>query len=684
MNKLKISALAAGIAQILIYGDIEERWWCDEQVNDAQDIINQLNAITESKIQVRIKSNGGNLVEALTMRNLLAERAKTAEITFFIDGVVASAATVIPMIAGTKTIMASNALFMIHAPAAGYSTGRGTAIDHQKTAEILNKYAEAWAQNICEKTGKTLAEVLPLLTDNEDHYYSAQEALDFGFIDQIGDSVPITASAIPKKQNLPKSWLDANKITITATANTPTQQTGNTPMTATTETKPEAPNPPAGDVTVTAKAKTPQQIETERQNSIKALFALIPETDIHIHALQKVMLVDASIDEAAARKQILAKMGENQFPVAQSHHVVIGAEGRDKFRDDAVNAILTRAGVSHESIKASRDNPLIGMPFYRLAEECLRVNGTQITQSDSRYIVGQAFTQSASDFPYLLENALNKSLLIAYNTQASTWRRFCKIGSLADFRPHYRYRESGLTTLDDLSELGEIKHKAVNDATRESITGKTKANIITLSRQSIVNDDMGAFISIAQKFGRAGVRTIEKDVYALLALNPALNDGIAVFHASHGNLGTAGAPGVSSIDQARQLMMSQKIAGSVDDYLDIMPSIFIGGVATSGAAKVANNSEYDPDTANKLQRTNIVKGVFSDIVESPRIAGNAWYVFADPNEAPVIEVAFLNGTQDPIVEMQKGWDQDGVSWRVMLDYAVGFVGFEGAVKNAGA
>ena len=130
-------------------------------------------------------------------------------------------------------------------------------------------------------------------------------------------------------------------------------------------------------------------------------------------------------------------------------------------------------------------------------------------------------------------------------------------------------------------------------------------------------------------------------------------------------------------------MMTQKIAGSVDDYLDIMPSIFLGGVATSGAAKVANSSEYDPDTANKLQRTNIVKGVFSDIVESPRVSGNAWYLFADPKEAPVIEVAFLNGVQEPIVEMKQGWDQDGVSWRVMIDYAVGVVGFEGAVKNAG-
>ena len=55
-------------------------------------------------------------------------------------------------------------------------------------------------------------------------------------------------------------------------------------------------------------------------------------------------------------------------------------------------------------------------------------------------------------------------------------------------------------------------------------------------------------------------------------------------------------------------------------------------------------------------------------------------VFADPNEEPVLEVAFLDGQQQPYVEMQDGFETDGVTWKIRHDYAVGAVGYRGAYK----
>ena len=44
-------------------------------------------------------------------------------------------------------------------------------------------------------------------------------------------------------------------------------------------------------------------------------------------------------------------------------------------------------------------------------------------------------------------------------------------------------------------------------------------------------------------------------------------------------------------------------------------------------------------------------------------------MFADPMDAPVIEVAFLNGITEPYLELKDGWSSDGVEMKVRGDYA---------------
>ena len=77
-------------------------------------------------------------------------------------------------------------------------------------------------------------------------------------------------------------------------------------------------------------------------------------------------------------------------------------------------------------------------------------------------------------------------------------------------------------------------------------------------------------------------------------------------------------------------------------------------------------------------------GLFRDIVDSPRITGTRQYLFADPSDAPVFEVAFLEGEQQPFMETQDGWRTDGVEWKVRHDFGVAAIDFRGAVTDAGA
>lgn len=374
---------------------------------------------------------------------------------------------------------------------------------------------------------------------------------------------------------------------------------------------------------------------------------------------------------------------------AGGHHnrASIVTDEADKQRAAAVESLLARAQVIDPQTKSrvalAHDNPYRGHTLLDLARAALERCGVRTGGMDKRELVGRAFTQSGSDFPVLLESAMHKALQSAYAVAPDTWSRWCARGSVSDFRDHNRYRVGSLGNLDTLTELGEFRSKAIPDGEKASIRAGTRGNIINLSRQAIINDDLGAFVGLATMLGRAGSRTIEAAAYALLASNPTMSDGKALFHADHGNIGTAGAPTVASVDEARVLLAAQKDV-SGNDFLDLRPAIWLGPLSLGGTARVINDAQYDPDTANKLQRPNMVRGLFRDVVDTPRLSGTAWYLFADPADAPVIEVAFLDGSDVPFLEVEEGFSVDGARWKVRLDFGVAAIDYRGAVRNAGA
>ncbi|MGZ4954134.1 MAG: prohead protease/major capsid protein fusion protein [Methylobacter sp.] len=416
--------------------------------------------------------------------------------------------------------------------------------------------------------------------------------------------------------------------------------------------------------------------EKERRTAIRT--ALAPFADRHPEVMQKA-LDDMSITPEQASAMMLKAAGEKLAPIAETRAVVITDE-RDTFIKASVDAVVARSGRG----RIEGANPWRGFSLRELARECLVRAGVETRGLTAMDMVGRAFTQSTSDFPVLLENAMHKVLLDAYRTAPNTWKRFCKVGSVSDFRANPRYRTGSFGNLDSLNELGEFKNKSIPDGEKASITAGTKGNIINISRQAIINDDLGVFLGLAADLSKAAMRTIEADVYALVASNPLLGDGVALFDNAHGNLaGTSAIPSVTSLEAARVAMAKQKDV-SGNDYLDLTPAIWLGGMTWGGTARVINDSQYDPDTANKLQRPNLVRGLFTDVVDSARITGNEWYTIADPNEAPALEVAFLDGEQEPFLDVQQGFNVDGAAYKVRLDYGVAAIDYRGIYKNAGA
>jgi hypothetical protein len=393
--------------------------------------------------------------------------------------------------------------------------------------------------------------------------------------------------------------------------------------------------------------------------------------------------------------------------------IVAGEDQREKTARGMTAWLVQRAGVADVVARAAQERPRLknllgpidsdpgefrGMTLVDMARRCLESANIDTRGMDKQQMVGKALTMrevtgtgvaaSTSDFPNILENVLYKVLVAQYAVTPDTWRTFCKVGSVADFRANKRYRLGSFSVLDSLNELGEFKNKSIPDAERQSLTAATKGNIIGISRQAIINDDMSAFDSLATMFGRAAALSIEVDVYAALAANaglgPTLSDGLSLFHANHNNISTQAALSAAALDLDRVAMKIQKDPSN-NELLNLGPKILLIPATLGGQARIINDSAYDPDTlANKSQmKPNIAGKMFDTIIDTGRLSGTRRYLLADPGIAPILEVAFVDGQQQPFMDMQQGWRVDGVEWKVRLDYGVAGIDFRGAVTNAG-
>lgn len=438
-----------------------------------------------------------------------------------------------------------------------------------------------------------------------------------------------------------------------------------------------------------------QRAERERQAEIRKAVSAAKLDDAFASEL-----IDGGIAIDAARVKIIDKLASvSEQNAERGQHkggaVETVADERDKFLRGASDWIMQKSGVAPQMERAGhkvQPGEFRGLTLVDLARMVLERAGVNTRGMDKMTLVGRALTlrtgnyQSTSDFAVLLENTMHKVLQAAYAITPDTWSRFCAVGSVSDFRAHNRYMMGTFGSLDALKENGEFKRKSIPDGQKETITAATKGNIIGLTRQAIVNDDMDAFNRLAMMLGRAAKLSIEVDVYAAIksnsGLGPVLNDGKTLFHADHFNIGTGAALAMAAIEADSNVLASQTdISGN--EVLDLRPKVLLLPKTLGGTARSINEAQYDPDTANKLQKPNTVRGLFDDIVDTARLTGTRRYLFADPSVAPVLEVAFLDGQREPVLESQDGWNIDGTEWKVRIDYAVGGVGYHGAVTNAG-
>ena len=656
-------------AEVFVYGDIGESWY--GETITAKQFVKDINALDVDTLDVRVNSVGGSVVDGLAIFNAL--RRHKADIDVTVDGLAASIASLIAM-AGDTVRIADNALLMIHAPWTG---AYGNAADLRETADQLDKWAEAMATSYVRDGGLDYAGALALLTDGEDHWYTADEALALGLVDEITEAMPLAARLVSDRFTPPAAPAAILKKEPTMAQKQPDTQPAVEPQAAV------IPQPAIEPTAAQAKLQALKEDdiraaalteEHARRSEIRALFSRFT-AHAGVEAMMNQYLDNPQISIETARAALLEKVSRNAEPLGGGL-VMTTEDEYDKFKTAARSGLMIRAGITAND----RSNEFRGYSLLELARASLHRQNINTKGMDKMAVVAAAFTHSSSDFDNLLADVANKSMMRGYEEAEETFQKWTSKGTLPDFKASKRVDLNTFPALPAVGDGAEYKYVTVGDR-GETIQLATYGSLFSITRQAIINDDLDAFTRIPNKMGRAAIRTVGNLVYAVLSGNPNMSDGVALFHANHANLPTSAVLSTASADAMGAAMATQTDGSG--NTLNIEMAYLIVPRTLRGLALQIANSEYEVGATTKNNTVpNYVRGAF-EVIADARLTGAPWYAAANPNMHDTIEVAYLDGNESPTLEQQGGWTVDGVEFKVRMDAAVKALDWRGLGKNAG-
>jgi hypothetical protein len=429
-------------------------------------------------------------------------------------------------------------------------------------------------------------------------------------------------------------------------------------------------------------------LDAERQAAALAERTRIREIEkvgrtLNIDARLVAQHVEAGTSIEEFRKLAFDKRAEEdeRNPI-RSAAAVVTRDQTDTRRAGIMAALLHRYDPAVFPLKDDLGRDWAGQTLLDLAKECLETSGTRTKRLPRHEIAKLAL--STSDFPSILADVANKTLRQAYEAYPRTFLPFSRRRSAVDFKNINAVQLGEAPSLMKVNEKGEFTHGSIAES-KETYKLATYGRIVSITRQTIINDDLSAFTRIPAGFGVAAA-TLESDtVWGIITSNPAMGDGVALFHSNHSNLntGAGSALALTGLGAGMAAMAKQKGLDGIT-VLNVQPRYLVVPVALQLAAfqmiapnlAPAKSADLVPDYIRALTP-----------IAEPRLDASsttAWYLFASPDQIDTIEYAYLEGQDGVYIETRQGFDVDGVEIKARLDFGAKAIDWRGLQKNVGS
>ena len=689
-------------------------WMWDEDVFFAPSMVRQaLTALGEGRITVRLNSNGGHVDAGEQIRSMLAGHPGGCRI--IVEGIAASAASLIFM-AGAERLMSAGSHLMIHDPSGAVW---GNEEEARRQADMLGIVASTYAAVYAAASGKSAEEARAIM--KAETWYGPEAAIAAGFADAVVGAVtpleptapPPLATAQAEARAMYMSACDRLRTRLAARPDTPPrvpalgtelshpaaprgpvqEDLSMTHPTNSGGTAPQVPaTPPAGATPAPTamaapqpapQASTPDLLAAER-GRVRALREMATPFIASGRLMQADLdqLIDAGTSAADGATQMMARMAAAE-PQGRS------AGPRSHITRDETD---TRMEGMIEALMGQTEGPAQQYRGMRLRHLAMDLAGSRHDYNDTAAIRrGMASTTmmggalGVSDFAYITTEVMNRSLLAAYQRRAASWQLVTGQALTAtDFRELHAARFGGDFQLKKVLENGEYEESTLVDQA-EGLKVERRGRTIRLTFEAVVNDDMGAFLRIPNEFAMAA-RTMESSmVWALMRENATLkSDGKALFHAAHGNIGTAAAISITSVSAGRKAMWEQRAYGAKDkdDFMQVEPDRLIVPPALELVALqfTAATTPATDGTVNPYKAT-LTPAVVPNLGAAAGGSDTAWYLIS--SDLPPIAHAYLEGYNAPTVQTIEGMNPDAVVMNARHIFGAAAVEFRGAHKNAG-
>jgi HK97 family phage prohead protease len=264
----------------------------------------------------------------------------------------------------------------------------------------------------------------------------------------------------------------------------------------------------------------------------------------------------------------------------------------------------------------------------------------------------------------ILSSTVNKFLLAGFDSVENAWRSISSVRSVNDFKTVTQYRLNGGFVFQEVQNGGELKHASASDENR-TISADTYGIMTSVTRTDLINDDLGALTAVPQRIGRGGALKLNSVFWT------AFLDDSAFFTTAKGNKKTsATALGLAGLKEA--LTLYRKLTDPDGHPMAVQPRVLLVPVDLEiTAAELMNSVQISSGATGGQPSTNVFAGRY-EVVSSTYLTNTAdYYLLASPSDLPVMEVAFLNGVQSPVVETAEAdFNVLGVQMRGFFDFGV--------------
>ncbi len=285
---------------------------------------------------------------------------------------------------------------------------------------------------------------------------------------------------------------------------------------------------------------------------------------------------------------------------------------------------------------------------------------------------------TTSDFGDLVgdTSGVKRAMIKEYSFREPVWKKFARIVPLRDMNTVKRLRKSHTDHFELVPQGAEFGQGNFTSWS-VSYAPKKYERGLNFTWEMLINDDLGAFRKIGTGLGRSAQGTVSDFATGFIRNNSAIYDGLPLFHADHGNIGSDPLS-ETSLGAAFTSMRTQ--ASEKGNTLLIKPGFLLVPPELEFMAKKLMRSKLVPGAGTN--DANVLKGLVEVVVDPLLADPDNWYLVAKPSSCPTIEIGFLAGRESPEIYVWEDYERDMIQYkgRVVFGGAVlDYRGFYGSI-----